>query len=99
MAQFLSQLWYFNRQKWRVMLPTTSSAGIIVHSMPLTKIADRECYQLPPSIFKKNITTLQSTTWQEMMDSWSTMASTRESINMESFCWGDGHVMVVTALP
>jgi hypothetical protein len=39
----------------------------------LTNIAVRECYQLPPDVFKKNISTLQST-WKENMDSLSMTA-------------------------
>jgi hypothetical protein len=67
-----------------VILPTTSSAGIIVHSALLTKITTREGYQLPPSMFKKNISTLQST-WKEMMDSSSTTASMKERVDMKRF--------------
>ena len=46
------------------MLLTTSSAGAIIHSVPLTKFAVTERYQARPGIFKKNISTQQST-WIE----------------------------------
>jgi hypothetical protein len=42
------------------MLLTTSSAGAIVHSVLLTKFAVTGCYQVRPGVFKKNISTQQS---------------------------------------
>ncbi len=45
----------------------TSSAGAIVHSLPLTKLAVTGRYQVHPSIFKKNISTQQST-WMALDD-------------------------------
>jgi hypothetical protein len=49
------------------MLLTTLSAGVIVHSAPLTKYTVTGCYQLQPGIFKKNISTQQST-WMALND-------------------------------
>jgi hypothetical protein len=49
------------------MLLTTSSAGAIVHSAPLTKFSVTGCYQVCPGIFKKNISTQQST-WMALED-------------------------------
>jgi hypothetical protein len=46
---------------------TTSSAGAIVHSLPLNKIAVTGCYQVRPGLLKKNISTQQST-WMGMED-------------------------------
>jgi hypothetical protein len=43
------------------MLLTTSSAGAIVHSAPLTKFAVTGRYEVRPGVFKKKISTQQST--------------------------------------
>ncbi len=50
MAWFISQWWYFNRWKWRVILPTTLSAGNIVHSVPLTTFSVTWCYEVQPGV-------------------------------------------------
>jgi hypothetical protein len=60
-ARFSWQRRFFNRQKQRVMLLTTLSAGAIIHSMLLTKFAVTRRYQVRPGVFKKNISTQQST--------------------------------------
>jgi hypothetical protein len=49
------------------MLLTTSSAGAIIHSVPLTKFAVTERYQARPGIFKKNIST-QKSSWMALED-------------------------------
>jgi hypothetical protein len=49
------------------MLLTTSTAGTIVHSLPLTKFMVTGHYQVCPGIFKKNISTQQSS-WMKMED-------------------------------
>jgi hypothetical protein len=46
---------------------TASSAGAIVHSVPLTKVAVTGCYQVRAGVFKKNISTQQST-WMVLDD-------------------------------
>jgi hypothetical protein len=46
---------------------TTSSVGAIVHSAPLTKFTVTGHYQVHPGIFKKNISTQQST-WMALED-------------------------------
>jgi hypothetical protein len=46
------------------MLLATSSAGVIVHSLPQTKFAVTGRYQVRPAVQKKNISTQQST-WIE----------------------------------
>jgi hypothetical protein len=43
------------------MLLMTLSAGVIIHSLPLTKFAVTEHYQVCPGILKKNISTQKST--------------------------------------
>ncbi len=47
------------------MLLTTSSAGAIIHSLPLTQFAVTGHYQVHPRILMKHISTQQST-WMEM---------------------------------
>jgi hypothetical protein len=49
------------------MLLTTLLAGPIVHSAPLSKFAVTGRYQVHPGIFKKNISTQQST-WMALED-------------------------------
>ncbi len=93
MAWFLSQQRYCNWQKWRVMLPTTSSAGTIVHSAPLTKISVTGCYQLFPRVSMNKISK-QQLTCMAMMDSASTMVSTKE--RAMHFFEAVGHVMAVS---
>jgi hypothetical protein len=46
---------------------TTSSAGSIIHSAPLTKFVVTGCYQVRPGIIKKNASTQQST-WMVLED-------------------------------
>jgi hypothetical protein len=50
-----------------VLLLTTLLAGTIVHSTPLTKFAVIGRYQVSPGVFKKNISTQQST-WVALED-------------------------------
>ena len=47
------------------MLPTTSSAGTIIHSMRLTKFSVTGCYLVHPGVLRNKISTQQST-WMEM---------------------------------
>jgi hypothetical protein len=67
------------------MLPTTSSAGTIIHSMLLTKFSVTWRYQLSPRVSMNKISSQQST-WMEMMESASTTASTKEKGNANCFC-------------
>ncbi len=64
-ARFSSQRRFFNRQKQRMMLLTTLSAGAIVHSALLTKFAVTGHYQVCTGNLRKKITTQQST-WMKM---------------------------------
>jgi hypothetical protein len=65
MAPFSLQRQYFNRQKFRVMPLTTSSAGSIICSALLTKFAVTGCYDVHPGILRNKISTQQST-WMEI---------------------------------
>jgi hypothetical protein len=66
MAGFSLKRRFFNRQKIRAMLLTTSTAGAIVHSALLTKFAVTGCYLLVhPRVLRDKINTQQST-WMEM---------------------------------
>jgi hypothetical protein len=49
------------------MLLTTLSTGANIHSALLTEFAVTGCYQVCPGIFKKNISTQQST-WMALKD-------------------------------
>jgi hypothetical protein len=66
MTASISLQWgYFNRQKFRVMPLTTSSADAIIYSMLLTKSAVTGCYEAHPDALRNKISTQQST-WMEM---------------------------------
>jgi hypothetical protein len=61
MAGVSLQWRFFNRQKLKAMLLTTSSAGAIVHSVLLTKFAVIGCYLVHPGVLRDKISTDQST--------------------------------------